>query len=65
MNEDFVIPSFAKNTLPGLTVKKVTEDAPHMFTLEFTDGSILVVTATPFKTPELDVTFVDNRDLPK
>ena len=65
MNEDFVIPSFAKNILPGLTVKNVTENAPHTFQLEFTDGSVLVVTAMPFKSPELDVIFVEGVDSPK
>ena len=32
---------------------------PHTFTLEFTDGSVLTVTAMPFKDPELDVSFVE------
>lgn len=59
MDTDFVIPAFAKKLLPGLTISKVTEDAPHTLTLEFTDGSVLTATAMPFKEPELDVSFVE------
>ncbi len=58
MDEDFVVPAFAKKLLPGLTVARVTEEVPHSLKLEFTDGSVLIATSMPFKKPELDIVFV-------